>query len=167
MSLTLSLVRHAKSAWDDPELEDFERPLNARGRRDAPRMARLAADQYEMVPTLLTSPAVRAITTARRFAEAFDSDPRSMRIDARLYEASAGDWSEVIQSQPDDSANLMAFGHNPGISAFAGWLCPELQGIDMPTAAIVTLRLDLSSWADTRPDCASKLAYWRPRDLAT
>lgn len=165
MGLTLSLVRHAKSAWDDPELEDFERPLNARGRRDAPRMAALAAEQCDTVPTLLTSPAVRAITTARRFAEAFGSDPRSMRIDGRLYEASAGDWSEVLQSQPDDAAHLMAFGHNPVISAFASWLCPELQGIELPTAAIVMLELDIPGWSQLGPDCATKLAYWRPRDL--
>lgn len=165
MSLTLSLVRHAKSAWDDPELEDFERPLNARGRRDAPRMARLAAERCDRPPVLLSSPAVRAITTARRFAEAFGTDARNMRIDARLYEASAGDWSEVIQSQPDDGHGLMAFGHNPGISAFAGWLCTELQGVDMPTAAIIMLRLDCASWSAIHPDCATKIDYLRPRDL--
>lgn len=165
MSLTLSLVRHAKSAWDDPELEDFERPLNARGRRDAPRMARVAAERYEHPPVLLTSPAVRAITTARRFAEALGSDARTMRIDARLYEASAGDWSEVIQSQPDDSHDLMAFGHNPGISAFAGWLCNDMKGIDMPTAAIIMLRLDCDSWSALYPGCAEMIEYVRPREL--
>ncbi|WP_421717433.1 SixA phosphatase family protein [Algiphilus sp.] len=165
MSLTLSLVRHAKSAWDDPELEDFERPLNARGRRDAPRMAQRAAAECAQVPVLLSSPAVRAITTARRFAEAFDIDARTMRIDARLYEASAGDWCDVVQAQPDDGQALMAFGHNPGISAFAGWLCDELKGVDMPTAAFVMLRLDCARWSALTPGCGRLLAYHRPRDL--
>ncbi|MHA7833247.1 MAG: SixA phosphatase family protein [Algiphilus sp.] len=165
MSLSLSLVRHAKSAWDDPELEDFERPLNARGRRDAPRMAQFAARQFAQIPVLLTSPAVRAITTARRFAEACDVDARSMRIDARLYEASAGDWCEVLQGQPDDDKALMAFGHNPGISAFAGWLCPDMRGAEMPTAAVVTLELACARWVDLGPDCARLIAYTRPRDL--
>ncbi|WP_420426707.1 SixA phosphatase family protein [Algiphilus sp.] len=165
MSLTLSLVRHAKSAWDDPELEDFERPLNARGRRDAPRMAQLAATQCAQVPILLSSPAVRAITTARRFAEAFDIDARTMRIDARLYEASAGDWCEVLQSQPDDGKALMAFGHNPGISAFAAWLCPDMRGVEMPTAALLILELECQRWAELAPDCARRIAYHRPRDV--
>lgn len=162
----LYLVRHAKSAWDDPSLHDFERPLNERGRRDAPRMAQHLAQQTGTErPVLLSSPAVRAITTARCFAEALGIDPRSMRVDARLYEASAGDWLEVLQQQNDDWPAIAAFGHNPGISRLAAWLCAELEGLDMPTTTVVGLATD-RGWSELTPGCAWLLSITRPKDLA-
>ncbi|MCK5770802.1 SixA phosphatase family protein [Algiphilus sp.] len=166
MSLSLYLVRHAKSAWDDPELEDFERPLNARGRRDAPRMAQFAADLCgDRPPVLLSSPAVRAVTTARRFAEAMRIDPRRMHLDARLYEATAGDWLQIVREQPADAESLMAFGHNPGISEFAGWLCDALRGYEFSTAELVALRLDAPSWAALTPGCGRCERRQKPKAL--
>lgn len=166
MTLQLYLVRHAKAGSADAGLEDFERALTERGRRDATRMAReaarLAADTR---PTLLSSPAVRAITTARRFAEALQVDPRTIRIDARLYEASVGDWMRVLEEQADAVSPLFAFGHNPGISELGGWLCPEMRELSLPTAGLLRLEPAIPDWASIERDCAHRPLLRTPQEL--
>lgn len=168
MTLQLYLIRHAKAGSADAGLEDFERALTDRGRRDAINMAReaarLAAGTH---PMLLSSPAVRAITTARRFSEALEVDPRAIRIDARLYEASAGDWMRVLGEQAGSVSPLFAFGHNPGISELGGWLCAEMRNVSLPTAGLLGLELTIPDWASIDRDCAQKPLLRAPRDLAS
>lgn len=167
MSLDLYLVRHAEAASADRGIEDFERALNERGRREA---AAMALDTARLLagygPTLLSSPAVRAITTARRFAEALGVDGRAIRIDARLYEASAGDWVEVLREQPTAAEPLIAFGHNPGISELAGWLCAELRGRALPTAARVGMRMRAADWSTVDRDGAFEPKLCRANELS-
>lgn len=165
---SLYLVRHAKSTWDDPELHDFERPLNPRGRRDAPRMAahcRALVQEAGEHPLLLSSPAVRAITTARHFAAELAIDPRAMRVDARIYEATPGDWLEVLCEQDEAVQSLIAVGHNPGISGIAAWLCEPLHDVELPTAAVVALSLPALPWRALARHCAECRSVTRPRDL--
>lgn len=167
MTLQLYLVRHAKAGSADADLEDFERALTDRGRRDAMRMAREAARLTAGVrPMLLSSPAVRAITTARRFAEALDVDPRAIRIDARLYEASAGDWMRVLGEQADAVSPLFTFGHNPGISELGGWLCADMRNVSLPTAGLLGLELTTPDWAGIDRAWAQKPLLRTPQDLA-
>lgn len=167
MTLQLYLVRHAKATPADEGLEDFERPLNERGRRDATRMAQEASRLTAGTrPTLLSSPAVRAITTARRFAEALNVEARAIRIDARLYEAGTGDWMQVLAEQPDAVSPLLAFGHNPGISDLGAWLCPEARALSLPTAGLLRLELAILNWASIDRDCGRKPLLRAPRDLA-
>lgn len=167
MTLQLYLVRHAKAGFADTGIEDFERALTDRGRRDAVRMAREAARMTTQTqPTLLSSPAVRAITTARRFAEALDVAPRAIRIDARLYEASAGDWIQVLGEQLDATSPLLAFGHNPGISELAGWLCADIRNVSLPTAGLLGLELAIPDWSGVDRDCAHRPLLRAPKDLA-
>lgn len=159
----LTLIRHAKSSWDYPDLTDFERPLNDRGRRDAPRMAQRLARNCKPPLLLLSSPATRAVTTARLFAETLGVDFDSLLIEPRIYEASRKTLLEVIGDLPDRSTQVLLFGHNPGLSELAHTLanCPFDE---IPTCAVVQLQLDLGSWAKVGPGCGRLLHYWFPKD---
>jgi phosphohistidine phosphatase len=141
----LSLVRHAKSDRHT-ELADHERPLNSRGERAAPEMARRWR-RHGLVPDrLCASTAVRAATTARLFAAEFGVASGDVRTDARLYLASPGDLLATIHETPTEIRHLMVFGHNPGISALARMLCPDLPLAELPTAAVCTIRSRAGSW---------------------
>src|SRR5579863_6516167 len=115
----LVLVRHAKSSWDYAELSDFERPLNARGRRDAPLMARRLAAVLKPPLRLISSPALRAITTAHAFAEALGQRHEDVRLEPRIYEATPAALLSLVQQLDDADAQVLLFGHNPGFSDLA------------------------------------------------
>ena len=159
----LTLIRHAKSSWDYPELSDFERPLNERGRRDAPRMAARVARELRGPVTLLSSPATRAIGTARVFAEALAVDFDAIRIEPRVYEASRRVLLELVKSLPDELGQVLLFGHNPGLSELAQTFadCPFDE---MPTCAVVELQIDGKSWRQLAPGKGRLLAYRYPKD---
>lgn len=159
----LTLIRHAKSSWDYPGLTDFERPLNDRGRRDAPRMAQRLGRSCKPPLLLLSSPATRAVTTARLFAETLAVDFASLQIEPRIYEASRKALLELIADLPDRHHQVLLFGHNPGLSELAHTLadCPF---DDMPTCGVVQLQLDISHWAKVGPGSGKLLHYWFPKD---
>jgi phosphohistidine phosphatase len=145
----LTLVRHAKSSWDYAELSDFERPLNARGRRDAPVMARHLAEEMQPPLKLVSSPALRAITTAHIFAEAFGLAHTAIRIEPAVYEASHATLLTLVQAQDDADAQVLLFGHNPGLSELA-LLLARCSFADLPTCAVATIRFDVERWSEVR-----------------
>jgi phosphohistidine phosphatase len=143
----LTLVRHAKSSWDYPELPDFERPLNLRGRRDAPAMAkRLAAEPLGPV-RLISSPALRAITTARAFAEVLGIAETEVGLDSAIYEADCARLLDVVHNLDDADDHVLLFGHNPGFTELAAALAPQQLG-ELPTCAVLTLRFESPHWRD-------------------
>ncbi len=144
---TLILVRHAKSDWSDATLADFDRPLNERGRGDAPRMAAaLVARGY--VPTaMMTSPAVRAYTTARIYAEAFGVPENDLSINEELYEASAKTIHDAIRTFPDHAETAAMFGHNPGMNSVVQAFADDFIG-NLPTCASVVIRAHVDTWAE-------------------
>jgi phosphohistidine phosphatase len=160
--LLLTLVRHAKSSWDYPELTDFERPLNDRGRKDAPRMA-LRAQGLPRVSRLITSPATRTLATARVFADALGVDFDAVRIETKLYEANRKTLLAVLQAVEASAPHVMLFGHNPGFSELAHTLgdCPFDE---MPTCAIVHFKFDLKLWKDLAPGSGTLVKYLFPKD---
>lgn len=160
--LLLTLVRHAKSSWDYPELTDFERPLNERGRKDAPRMA-LRAQALPPVSRIISSPATRAIATARMFADALGIEFDAVRVEPRIYDASRKTLMDTLQQLEHSARHVMVFGHNPGFSELAHTLatCPFDE---MPTCAIAHLQLDLKSWKDLKPGTATLARYLFPKD---
>jgi phosphohistidine phosphatase len=138
--ITLVLVRHAKSDWGDPHLDDHDRPLNDRGRRDAPRMARRLAETGFRPEAVLSSTAVRARTTAAAFAEALGV---AMTLDPELYGAPAGTLFATAAATRAGSVLLVA--HDPGMSVLAAQLSGD--GIaHMPTCAVATFRWDERDW---------------------
>jgi len=114
--MLLTLVRHAKSSWSDPSLSDFDRPLNERGNRDAPRMARWFFENIQEMPILFTSPANRALSTAKYFEKEFS--PTKLYIVDDLYHANLQDYESLILENNHEK-HIVIFGHNPTISEVA------------------------------------------------
>ena len=139
---TLLLARHAKSDWDVAGLRDHDRPLNARGLRDAPAMARRLVDDGVALQRIVSSTAVRARRTAEEYAAAFGIAPGE---DPDLYAASARTILRVAAALPDDVEVAMLVGHNPGMADAVA----ELTGsfVEFPTCAVAECSVDVGSWS--------------------
>ena len=160
----LTLVRHAKSERGDASLDDFDRPLNKRGERDATDMADRLADARLMPTLVISSPAARALATARAFAKVLDyPKSRIVRADA-AYLASAGQLLEVVRRHGDREAHVMLFGHNPGISGFAARLTGSDALGDVPTCAVMSLLAPVGNWAELEPGQATLEFYDFPKN---
>jgi len=142
---TLTLVRHAKSSWKDRGLSDRERPLNNRGKHDAPLMGRFVAEADVRPSQIISSPAVRAWTTARIFAAELGYPVEFLQREDGLYLASLDNLLDVIATQDAGFSNLMLFAHNPGLTDFANYLVPGLTS-NLPTSGVVTVNLDTDDW---------------------
>src|ERR1041385_531010 len=118
----LYIVRHAKSRWASPEMDDFDRPLNERGEKDAPHMAKVLKERKVFPDRMISSPAVRALTTCKAFAKVLDFDKHNIITVDQLYHASPDTWLKVLKSlkeHKDDNEDVaLVFGHNPGITEF-------------------------------------------------
>ncbi len=160
---TLLLMRHAKSSWKDTELADHERPLNKRGRRDAPMMGQLLVDR-ELVPQeILSSSALRARQTAEVVAETADFPGEITYLD-RLYMAEADEIIAVLRELPDDIERVMVIGHNPGLETLLQILSGRIESL--PTAVVAHLSLPIDSWAALSDATSGELVeIWRPKDL--
>ena len=153
---SLLLIRHAKSSWGDFSLPDFDRPLNERGKHDAPIMARRLHKKGVKLDLLVSSPAKRAKRTAQAFAEEFQKDKDSILFKDELYLAGPEQFYTVL-SQLDDSIDHVAiFSHNPGITTFANSL--QIASIDdMPTCSVFAVTITADSWSVFRK---AKKEFW-------
>lgn len=142
---TLTLVRHAKSSWSDPGLRDRDRPLNHRGKRDAPEMGRRIAAAEIRPSLIISSPALRAWTTARIVAAEIGYPLEFLQRENDLYLASLDDLLDVVAAQDPGFNNLMLFGHNPGLTDFANYLSPGLTS-NVPTAGVVSVEFESDDW---------------------
>ena len=144
---TLYLVRHAKSDKNDMDLEDIDRPLNSRGYREAHMMGR-SLDENKLLPDLIiSSPAIRALTTALIFCRNFKMDPSEISINADLYETSVKQYLQVIKQTPDAINSVMLFAHNPTISdLMSAFIAPPTD--TLPTCAVIGIQFpsDLTEW---------------------
>lgn len=143
---TLYLVRHAKSSRADPSLADRDRPLDDRGTRDAPTMARRLARRRVNPDLLVSSPALRALTTAQLFAKELGCKRKDIVVDGRLYASSPEQLLAVVKELDDKRDRVMLFGHNPEFSELARRLSSEIG--EMPTCAVAELDFDTKSWSD-------------------
>jgi len=161
---TLLVLRHAKSSWDDQSLDDHERPLNARGERDAPRMGRLARKKRLPVELIISSDALRARVTAQAMADAIGYGGQIL-LDPRLYHASAADILAVLRSAVDNNvATVMIVGHNPGLEDLVARLTGDPEGL--PTAALAQIALPIDRWSDVTASTRGTLVgLWRPKEL--
>src|SRR5882762_1309950 len=161
----LYLVRHAKSSWADPDMDDFDRPLNDRGTNDAPRMARLLKEQKIVPDRMISSPAVRALSTCKAFAEVLKYDPGKIVTVPKLYHASAETWLNVLSSlkeHKDDEDITLVFGHNPGITEFTNELL-NISIDDIPTCGIVSATLKIDSWTEIAWGCGKLDSFDYPK----
>jgi phosphohistidine phosphatase len=143
---TLLIVRHAKSSRDDPALPDRERPLNDRGLDDATRMGKRLAKRGVKPDLLVSSPALRALTTAQLIADEMGFPRKNIAVDDRLYASSADDLLAVICALDDKQDRVMLVGHNPEFTDLARRLSREIS--DMPTCAVAEFRFDAKRWSN-------------------
>ncbi len=142
---TVYFIRHAKSSWEDMSLRDAERPLNKRGFRDAPFMAKLFQGK-EIIPDIIySSPAVRAYTTAKFFAETLGKEETDILQDPNLYLGDEDYIIDLIQAATDDAKTICFFGHNPTTTNLANIFSKDYIP-NAPTCAIVKVQADVSEW---------------------
>jgi phosphohistidine phosphatase len=168
MSRELLLLRHAKSAWNTDAATDFDRPLSGRGRKAAKRMGRWAAAHGLAPDCVISSPALRARSTAKRFCAALEADVAELRWEPRLYEATVAALLDVAAEAPV-VRRVMLVGHNPGLEDFVLHLAatpPAMSpgGKLMPTASLACIELP-DDWTSLRPGAGIVRAIVRPREL--
>jgi phosphohistidine phosphatase len=152
---TLLLLRHAKSDWDDPSLRDFDRPLAARGKRDAPRIGKALRKRGPLPDLIVSSPAARAKATIHAVTKAANLDPE-IRFDETVYGASSAELIKLIRGLPDAGSCAMLVGHNPGFEDLVRRLSGSDEG--MPTAALACIEFQIDHWEDAS-DGQGKLAW--------
>jgi phosphohistidine phosphatase len=157
----LLLIRHAKSSWKDTGLEDFQRPLNKRGERDAPLMGALLNKKNIVPDLLISSHAVRARKTADKIIKELGIDMNNLRIDERLYEASYIEILEVLKEIDESINTLILFGHNPGFTTFHNFICPDYID-NIPTCGIVEYEVNLK-WKDLSASCCTLVSFEYPK----
>lgn len=144
---TLILVRHAKSSWSDAAMPDGQRPLNERGKKDAPEMAQRLVARKIQIDLFLSSPAKRALKTAKIFADQMNKKKKAVQTDSQLYAASISDFTEVVSRIDDQHHSVALFSHNPGITDFANTLT-TVRVDNMPTCALFAITAVVDSWND-------------------
>jgi phosphohistidine phosphatase len=166
---TLTLLRHAKSGWDDPVARDFDRPLNRRGRRAAKTVGREMRAQGLVFDQVVASPAARVVETLADIADGYGRslDPR---FDQRIYLATAETLLDIVREAEDGAERLLIVGHNPGLEMLAMLLTrgeglrTELA-IKYPTATVAEINLPVAHWRDVAEGIGTLARFIRPRDL--
>ena len=158
---TLFLIRHAKSSWGDTALPDKDRPLNDRGRRDAPKMGERLAKRDVKPDLILSSPAMRALKTAEIIAKKLDYRRKDIVVDDRLYAVGADDLLDVIRKLGDKLERVMLFGHNPELTELAHRLSSKIT--HMPTCAVAEFTFDAKSWSKIGKVKPAKVTFDYPK----
>ncbi len=161
---TIALIRHAKSSWEEFGVSDFERPLNQRGRRDAPVMASRLQKLGFTPDLLVSSTAKRARKTAKLFAEVLGIDKGDILLLDELYLAEPENFEGVIAKLDDRFNRIAVFAHNPGITTYANRM--DVARIDdMPTCAIFAFTADTENWKDVGSSEKKFLFFDQPKSI--
>ncbi|NLA23544.1 MAG: histidine phosphatase family protein, partial [Bacteroidales bacterium] len=158
--LDLILVRHAKSDWNN-NLRDHDRPLNKRGRNDAPFMGKIIADKFGEIDLILSSSAVRAYITAEIFADELNYK-KQIQVEPNLYLTGTREFLRALEKYGKSNKSVMVFAHNPGISQFANYLCHKFTN-GMPTAAIAHFQIPVDAWNMITQNSAILKEYLYPK----
>ncbi|MEE9432749.1 MAG: histidine phosphatase family protein [Sphingorhabdus sp.] len=177
MTKKLSLLRHAKSSWDDPVARDFDRPLNARGEKAARLMGEWMRGENIAFDQIVASPAIRVVETLDVVADGYGKRFQPV-WERRIYLASSATLIDVLKEIDDDYDHVLMVGHNPGMEDMVLDLVPDRPGPEKsanalrqavyekyPTAAYAQMELDITSWSDIARNSASLINFIRPRDL--
>lgn len=161
---TLLVIRHAKSSWEPGTLNDFERPLNERGKKDAPAMAQRLKERNISIDAFVASPAKRAKKTAELFTEAVGRNKEDVLFISKLYHADTATFFEVAEALTDDLNTVAIFSHNPGITDFVNLLTKEVRLDNMPTCGIFAVQLNDPSWKNFRKAGKTFLFFDYPKN---
>ena len=144
----LIVVRHAKSSWALIGQKDFDRPLNERGKKDAPEMAKRLLDAEVKIDAFVSSTAKRALKTCKAFVEAYRRDKEEIILVDELYHAPSSVFYETIENFNDANMAVAVFAHNPGITDFVNSLCRDVHIDNMPTCAVFAVQADVTGWKE-------------------
>jgi phosphohistidine phosphatase len=158
----LYVIRHAKSSWSDPGLSDFDRPLNKRGKQDAPLMGTRLKKDGAKPDIIVSSPAKRAVKTARAIAKALGIPTGRIIEEMAIYHASLHDLIGVVRELPDVCGEVIVVGHNPGFSELAGHLASD-SAVYMQTCAVCCVDLEVDSWAQVSGGVGRMVSYDYPK----
>ncbi|MFO1417794.1 MAG: histidine phosphatase family protein [Methylotetracoccus sp.] len=167
----LFVIRHAKSSWSDPSLSDRDRPLNKRGKHDAPLMGRVLRERGAGPDLMVASPARRARKTALLIAEEIGYPREAISIDERIYEAGTTGIMELIEALPESAERVYLIGHNPVLTDLVNELTGDVVG-HLPTCAIAAIEFAGEAWSETMRG-AGRLMFFdypkrhRPADAST
>ena len=157
----LFLIRHAKSSWEDFNLDDFDRPLNKRGEKDAPFMGKLLKKKKPKPDLIISSPALRTKLTAQIMAKEIGYDDKIV-FDKTIYEAPLSNLKKVVHNIDDSFDTIFFIGHNPALCDLANFLCDiELENI--PTCGIVEIDFDTNSWKDISKENSELISFEYPK----
>ncbi len=159
---TLLLLRHAKSSWKQPELHDHDRPLNKRGKKEAPKVGSYLKENDLVPDMILTSTARRAQDTARAVAEETGFEkPIDMHQD--LYLSDKACYLDILRCLPDEAQRVLLVGHNPEMEEVLTLLTDVTT--HLPTAALAQIDLPISSWQELNEATDGRLVnIWAPRE---
>jgi phosphohistidine phosphatase len=161
---SLLILRHAKSSWKHPELTDHDRPLNKRGKRDAPRMGEILRSEHLIPEAIISSTAARAHATAEAVAKASGYKGK-IALNRYLYAAGPEAYLKVLHGLSNDSVRVLVVGHNPGLEELLENFTGEAQ--IMPTCTLAHVKLSMDSWLELDYKTKGELAgIWQPRDLS-
>lgn len=168
---SLTLLRHAKAGWSEPSQRDFDRPLDERGRRAAPRMGMYLRSEGMRFDRVVVSPSVRTLETLALVEEGYGAKLTELE-DERVYLASSDTLLDIIHALPDEWGHILIIGHNPGFEdlgiLLAGHgperLMARLSAF-LPTGSMVEITFDVDRWSDVKPGMGSLVRFVRPVDL--
>ncbi|MFT5122966.1 MAG: phosphohistidine phosphatase [Kiritimatiellia bacterium] len=160
----ITWVRHAKSSWAEDEQRDHDRPLNKRGLHDAPEMGRRLAAREVQPDVVISSSAVRAMTTARLVVEALGLDPTSIKAEPRMYLADVDKMLGVLAELPPEVGHAMIFWHNPGITD-AGRFLVNMPVLNIPTCGVLCADFEVSAWSGIGATRGVEVFYDYPKQV--
>lgn len=155
---TLFLIRHAKSSWDDLSVKDIDRPLNGRGKKNAPMMGKILFDKGVRPDVIITSHAKRAGSTAKKIARELNYDKENILIEEKIYEAEIKSLLKIVNGLNNKWTTVILIGHNPGFTEF----CNYLSGSDIlniPTCGVAEIHFDFNDWKMVSQD-TGELKYF-------
>jgi len=160
----LTLIRHAKSDWSDATRLDFDRPLNARGKKAASIMGQRMA-KTELIPDLMiSSPAKRAYKTAKLIAHEIGIAKKAIIYQPEIYEATIQTLTKTIAGFPD-AEHIALIGHNSSLTDLAEWLSSKAPAW-LPTCAVISFRLEITTWTEICAECGTITQYDYPKKIS-
>ena len=161
----LTLVRHAKSSWKDPELSDFDRPLNKRGKHDAPLTGKRLAARGLRPEFIVSSPARRARRTAKLIARELELPDDRLILETEIYDAEAEVLLKVVRALDERWEHVLLVGHNPGLTEL-GNLLADCGIENIPTCGVLCLDFDTGDWKSLGPRSGTLVFYDTPKKPA-
>ena len=157
------IVRHAKSSWKDPGMKDFDRPLNKRGKHDAPLMGKLLRDRGIKPDLIVSSPANRAQTTAKIIAQEIGYAANEIVLEPKIYEAYLEDVLSVIECLPNEFETVFIFGHNPAFTYLVNHFNKGELIMNLPTCGVGCVETSATEWTAIHKDNANLISFDYPK----